>query len=291
MLAGAAFGVPVYGTHAHSWVMSFPDEQSAFDAYADVFPQSTVLLIDTYDTLAHGLKHAIATARKMEARGGKLAAVRLDSGDLAYLSKACRRGLDDAGLRYVQILVSSDVDEYVIRDLKAQGAPIDVYGVGTRLATAFQEPALNGVYKLAAIQDGPQWRPTLKLSSNPAKTTIPGRKQIWRWERDGRFLGDCLALEDEGPPARMIHPEIDFQSTDLPSEELRPLLETRIDQGRRTCPADPLPVSRQRVQAELDRLPEEHQRLSNPHVYRVGLSEKLWKLRRDLIDQWSNDSR
>jgi nicotinate phosphoribosyltransferase len=288
MLAGARFDIPVYGTHAHSWVMAFADEQSAFDAYAEVFPQSTVLLIDTYDTLEQGLQHAIATARRMQARGERLAAVRLDSGDLAYLSKACRRRLNEAGFAGVKILVSSDVDEYVIRDLKAQGCPIDIFGVGTRLATAFQEPALNGVYKLCALRHGDVWEPKLKLSSNPAKSTIPGRKQLWRWEHDGAYLGDCLTLVEEPPPVRMIHPEFAHQRTELSATELRPLLEARILQGRRLDDADSLTAARDRAQRELDKLPQEHRRLINPHVYRVGLSQELWDLRRELMERWSS---
>ncbi|MFO0949067.1 MAG: nicotinate phosphoribosyltransferase [Planctomycetota bacterium] len=242
--SGFAYGIPLQGTHAHSWVMSFPTEVEAFRAYAEVFPDHTVLLIDTYDTLDQGLKSAIRVGLEMKAKGHSLRGVRLDSGDLAYLSKACRRELDEAGLNDVQIVASSDIDEYVIENLKMQQAEIDVYGVGTRLATAFQEPALGGVYKIVALEADGQWIPKLKVSSNPAKTTIPGRKQIYRWESGGQYLGDALAMLDEKPPERMRHRDLSYKQTEFRDGELLPLLETRIRDGARSRPADSLTTAR-----------------------------------------------
>ncbi|MGL5094698.1 MAG: nicotinate phosphoribosyltransferase, partial [Planctomycetia bacterium] len=235
--AGLLFGVPVIGTHAHSWVMSFDDERAAFDAYAAVYPDDTTLLIDTYDTLQTGLPNALAVAKQLEAAGRKLRGVRLDSGDLAYLARACRDAFDAAGLPYVKIVASSDIDEYTVAALKQQDAPIDVYGVGTRLVTAFQEPALGGVYKLAALQgaDG-VWRPKIKISGATAKTTIPGRKQAWRWERDGRHLADALSAFDEPSPSVFKHPDHDYQQTAVTDGAMSPLLELRMTNGRRLAP-------------------------------------------------------
>lgn len=281
--AGRRFGIPVVGTHAHSWIMSFPTERTAFEEFAKVFPDSSVLLIDTYDTLESGLPNAIAVGRELKARGHKLSGIRLDSGDLAYLARACRAALDEAGLADVSIVASSDIDEYVVRDLKLQGAPIDLYGVGTRLATAFQEPALNGVYKLVALRRNDRWEPKIKLSSNPAKTTIPGRKQLWRWESDGRFLGDCLSIDGEDPPRRMTHPDHAHLSTDLAGKTLLPILEPRLRGGEPIRAAESFDALRSRVERQLDALPDEHQRLVNPHVYRVGLSDRLWELRQEMV--------
>lgn len=281
--AGCVFGIPLQGTHAHSWVMSFPTEEESFRAYAAVFPDHTVLLIDTYDTLEQGLPAAIRVGLDLKTKGHSLRGIRLDSGDLAYLSKACRRALDAAGLPEVKIVASSDIDEYVIENLKLQQAEIDVYGVGTRLATAFQEPALGGVYKIVALETEGTWKPKLKVSSNPAKTTIPGRKQVYRWESGGQYLGDALGVVDEEPPRRMRHQDLGYKQTEIPAGELSPLLETRIAHGERVRSADSIEVARSRVRLGLAALPVEHQRLNHPHTYRVGLSDSLWRLRHDMI--------
>jgi nicotinate phosphoribosyltransferase len=283
--AGFRYGIPVYGTHAHSWVQSFETEQDSFRAYSRAFPDHTIFLIDTYHTIENGLPAAIAEAKRLEATGHRARGVRIDSGDLAYLAKACRHALDGAGLSYMKVFASSDIDEYIIQDLKAQNAPIDIYGVGTRLATAFGEPALGGVYKLVAVRPAEQWIPKMKISSNPAKSTIPGRKQIWRWESNGQYLGDCLSFEDEPPPNRMRHPVVDYQQTALDSRELRPLLTTRLHGGQLVDPPTPLEEIRVRVEDELNKLPPEHQRLANPHIYRVGLSDRLWGYRREMIER------
>jgi nicotinate phosphoribosyltransferase len=264
--------------------MSYSSELEAFRDYAAVYPDTTVLLIDTFDTLKTGLPNAIIVAKELEAKGHRLQAVRLDSGDLAYLSKAVRQGLDAANLPYVKILASSDIDEYVVANLKQQDAKIDVYGVGTRLVTAFQEPALGGVYKIVALEQAGTWRSKIKISSNPAKTTIPGRKQIWRWESQGAYLGDALSLLDEPPPVRMRHPDLSYKQTDLPPSELAPLLLPRIIAGERVTKLVSTKESQTHARAELRKLPEEHQRLTHPHTYRVGLSEDLWEHRHSMIE-------
>ena len=287
--AGYIYGLPLYGTHAHSWVQSFDDEATAFRTYSDVFPNNSVLLIDTYDTLGSGLPLAIAEAKRLEQQGGRLVGIRLDSGDLAYLAKECRRRLDEAGLAYVKIVASSDIDEYLLQDLKVQGAPIDLYGVGTKLVTAFQDPALGGVYKLVAIQRQGSWLPKIKISSNPIKTTIPGRKQIYRWESQGKFLGDCLATIDDLPPNHMRHADIEYKQTSLSTAELTPLLEQRMKDGQVVLAPRTLDESRKRVDQEMAKLPAEHHRLANPHAYRVGLSDRLFELRRQMIDSVRHD--
>lgn len=283
--AGRVYGIPVYGTHAHSWVQSFATEVEAFRAYSETFPDHSILLIDTYDTLGSGLAGAIQVAKQLAASGRCLAGVRLDSGDLAYLSKECRRRLDAEGLGYVKIVASSDIDEHLLQDLKVQGAPIDVYGVGTRLATAFGEPALGGVYKLTSIRRGERWEPTIKVSSNPSKTTLPGRKQVYRWESDGRYLGDALALLEEPPPTWMRHPDVEFKQTSLDPGELRPLLELKWLGKRRLGGRESLADSRRRVEEEMRKLPAEHKRLANPHTYRVGATAALYGLRKSMIAQ------
>lgn len=281
--AGARFGIPVFGTHAHSWVQSFDSEAESFRAYSTTFPSNSTLLLDTYDTLQSGIQNAIAEAHRMAALGQSLAGVRLDSGDLAYLSKECRRRLDAEGLHNVKIIASSDIDEYLLQELKLQGAPIDAYGVGTRLATAFSEPALGGVYKLVAIRRDDHWRPKIKISANPVKTTIPGRKQVYRWQSKDAYQADAIALESEAPPKRIRHPDIEYKQTVLPSSELRPLLQLCWDGTSRVTASPTLPEIRNRVREELESLPVEHQRLANPHIYRVGLSESLYQLRRQMI--------
>ncbi len=192
VLAGKLFDIPVRGTHAHSWVMCFDQEQDAFGAYAAAMPHNCVLLVDTYDTL-QGVRHAAEVGNRLRSRGYELAAIRLDSGDLAVLSQAAREILDDAGLRATQILASGDLDEYLIAELKRRGAPIDAWGVGTRLATAYDQPALGGVYKLAAIRaPGGAWQQRVKISDDPVKSTIPGVQQVRRFRRGGVPVCDVL---------------------------------------------------------------------------------------------------
>lgn len=201
VLAGKLFDIPVRGTHAHSWVMCFDEEQEAFQTYAAAMPHNCVLLVDTYDTL-RGVQRAAEVGRQLETRGYRLAAIRLDSGDLATLSRAARRILDDAGLQATQILASGDLDEHLIGELKRRGAPIDTWGVGTRLATAYDQPALGGVYKLAALRArGGVWQQRVKISDDPVKSTIPGIQQVRRIRRGGIPLCDVLWNTLDAPPA------------------------------------------------------------------------------------------
>jgi nicotinate phosphoribosyltransferase len=195
--AGRRWNIPVRGTHAHSWVLAFPDELAAFRAYAEVYPQNCTLLVDTFDTLRSGVPNAVRVGLEMKQRGEGLAAIRLDSGDSAHLAREARRLLDEAGLTDVRILCSGDLDEYAIHELKRGGAPIDLFGVGTRLVTAHDDPSLSGVYKLAAMQDAEgQWSPTMKLSDEDVKSTLPGIKQVWRsFDEHGMMAGDTIEIE------------------------------------------------------------------------------------------------
>ena len=199
VLAGARFGIPVKGTHAHSWVMSFPSEREAFDAYAAAMPENTLLLVDTYDTL-RGIENAIEVGKELRARGHELVGIRLDSGDLAALSITARKMLDDAGFPNARIAASNELDEHSIAALKAAGAKINVWGVGTRLITAYDQPALGGVYKLTAIRDKTgQWQRRIKLSSDPGKTSNPGILQVRRCADRDLIYDELLgAPTDEG---------------------------------------------------------------------------------------------
>lgn len=263
VLAGQLYGIPVYGTMAHSYVMSFDDEKSAFRAFARDFPQNVILLIDTYDTL-QGARHAVEIARELAPQGIQIQGVRIDSGDLVALSREVRRILDEAGLRDVRILLSGDLNEYKIERLLREGAVADSFGVGTEMGTSYDAPALGGVYKL--VEDERGYR--MKLSAG--KATLPGRKQIWRiCDEEGRMCRDVLALAEE--PA--------------PEPGARPLLRPVMREGRRLEPPEPLVSIRERCRENLERLPEPLKRLEQPtdYAYPVRLSPKLAELRTRML--------
>ena len=291
VLAGMRHGIPVRGTHAHSWVMSFDSEPESFAAYADALPGNCVFLVDTYDTL-DGVRHAIDAGRALRARGHRLLGIRLDSGDLAYLSRAARRLLDDAGFPEARILASNDLDEHLIESLKRQGAAIAVWGVGTRLVTAYDHPALGCVYKLTATRDADGvWQPRVKVSEQTAKTTTPGLLQVRRYRQgDGRLAGDMLC-DELAPPAfgpdgaaMMVDPLDPTRrkrfAADAPYDELlRPV----FAHGQRVRDAVPLAAARARVQAEIAALPDGTTRLVNPHRYPVGLERGLYDRKTALV--------
>jgi nicotinate phosphoribosyltransferase len=290
-LAGQLFDIPVRGTHAHSWIMSFASEIEAFRAYAGLYPDSTTLLVDTYDTLQSGVPNAITVGLELRAQGHELKGIRLDSGDLAFLSKQARLMLDQAGLNSTKIVASNDLDENLIADLLEQGARIDIWGVGTNLVTSQDQPALGGVYKLVAAQGaGANLEPRIKVSSNPEKITLPGVKQVLRgYDAQGKMVGDCLALEDEPMPQghlETFHPHYaDTQSTIRAARwesMLRPVI-----RGGRECPGARPELSeiRSRFLSNLQTLPVENQRRINPQVYWVGLSQDLFTLRARLLDE------
>lgn len=271
------------GTMAHSYIQCHESELAAFRNFAAARPDDCVLLVDTYDTLKSGILNAIIVAKEMEKNGRRLKGIRLDSGDLAYLSRQCRAMLDGAGLSYVKISASNQLDEYVIRSLLAQEAPIDVFGVGTSLVTGRPDASLDGVYKLAHI-DG---RPVIKLSDNVSKITLPQKKQVWRViDQQGQFWGaDAVGIEDEKHIPVIHHPFVPHQSLDIGPYETEPLLQVVMDKGRIVY--DPLSLSQmaQYCRARLALLPTEYKRFENPHIYKVGISSKLKELRDGLIAQ------
>lgn len=280
VLAGKKFGVNISGTMAHSWIQSFEDELTAFRTYAEHYPDSTILLIDTYNTLKIGLPNAIKVAKELEEKGHKLIGIRLDSGDLAYLSRQCRNELDKNGLDYVKIAASNQLDEYVIKSLLDQGAPIDLFGVGTKLVTAYDDPALDGVYKLSSVDNNP----TLKISENVEKITLPGIKKVIRfYNEDGSFNSDGILQNSEEAITTIRHPYIDYKTTDVKDLYAEEMLNKVIDDGKLISPAPSVEESRKYAQSQLSKLNEEHKRYENPHVYKVGISNKLFELKDELI--------
>lgn len=288
VLAGKAFGIPVRGTHAHSWVLSFESEVEAFDAWADTMPNESVFLVDTFDT-ERGVQHAIETGRRLRAHGHDLQGIRLDSGDLAYLSIDARRGLDAAGFPKAQIVASNDLDEETIESLRIQNAAVDVWGVGTRLVTADGQPALGGVYKLAAIRrDDGSWRHVLKVSEQPDKTTVPGILSARRYyDENGLAAGDAIVdeLTDEARPTVVIHPATPHRRKrlgDLPEQE--ELLQPMVRAGRRVAPTPTVQEIRARTRRALARFDPAVLRRVNPHAYPAGLESALHARREALIE-------
>ena len=287
VLAGKLFGIPVRGTHAHSWVMSFDDELSAFRAYAAAYPDP-ILLVDTYDTLASGLPNALTVFKELRAQGRAVrAAVRLDSGDLSRLSKAAYKIFTEAGFEDPLIVASNELNEDLIVDLKRQGAPINSWGVGTHLITSSDWPALGGVYKLVAVKDGGgAWEPRIKLSSNPAKMTDPGYKLLARYrDAQGQPLADLIELGDSskspGPwESRKTVPyaernDLFFLKGVSGAASREELLQPVMVDGERTGPSPSLEEIRSRAQQQIASLPEEVRRLRYPEIYTVGLSPEL----------------
>ena len=287
VLAGKLFGIPVRGTHAHSWVMAFDDEVSAFEAYAEAMPNNVVLLVDTYDTI-EGVAHAIQVARRMRDAGGTLAGIRLDSGDLAALSKAARAMLDEAGFPEVAILGSNELDEHVISSLKDQGAKISVWGVGTKLVTADGQPALGGVYKLAAIRKrGEAWRWRVKVSESSAKMTDPGVLQVRRFHgAHGSVIGDMIFNAEEPPTeaATIVDQDDPTLRATFPADAaFEDLLVPAVRSGRVTYEEPALPDVRARTLAQLALFGPRVTRFLNPQRYPVGLEQELYDLRTRLI--------
>ena len=311
-LAAKIYGIPAMGTMAHSWVMSFDSEEEAFDAYAALYPDRTIFLVDTYDTLKSGIHSAIKSGKKLTAKG-KNFGVRLDSGDIQYLSTEVRKQLDGAGLEKAFITVSNDLDENIIETLVKEGAPVDSWGVGTRLVTGAQASAFPGVYKLAAIMGDPESShhgrahsgrthpgrthpiqvPVMKFSDNPEKTTNPGVKQVWRIrDKNGGAIADVLSLDDgtdmprEGQQYSFWHPSADYRHFLHTIEgSAQPLLKKRIDCGAITGDQPLLAEIKAHAAADLESFDSTYKRLLNPHVYKVSITEKLRELKLDLIQK------
>ncbi len=300
VLAGQLFDVPVSGTHAHSWIMSFPDEYTAFKAYADIYPDACILLVDTYDTLKSGVPNAIRVFSEMRDAGikSKKYGIRLDSGDLAYLSKKARKMLDEAGFPDAIISASNDLDENLIDSLKAQGATITSWGVGTHLITSKDCPSFGGVYKLAAIKgkDG-KFIPKIKLSENTEKVTNPGNKKIYRvYEKEtGKIKADLICLVDdifnENEPLLLFDPIEPWKKTKLAAGTytLRDLMVPVFLNGECVYESPKVMDIRAYCQQELETLWPETRRLVNPHKVYVDLSPRLYDIKISLLDQMSKD--
>jgi nicotinate phosphoribosyltransferase len=287
VLAGRLYGIPVRGTHAHSWVQVFDDEQLAFDTYADAQPDNVTLLVDTYDSLL-GVAHAIKTGLRLRKEGRTLTAIRLDSGDLAYLSIEARRMLDEAGLADTRIVASNDLDEHTIESLREQGARIDIWGVGTKLDTCYDQPALGAIYKLTAICESGKWRYPIKVSEHSAKTSIPGVLGVRRFsDQTGRFRADMIHDEDlyGAMPGNIIFDPADalHMSSIDPGWQPQELLTPAMRAGRRLGPAPSLDEIRARTRTQIASLHPAIRRLMNPHIFPVGLEQELHERRKMLV--------
>lgn len=282
VLAGRLLGIPVKGTHAHSWVMFFDSEPDAFERYAEALPNNCIFLVDTYDTL-EGVRHAIDAGKRLRERGHEMVGIRLDSGDLAYLSVTARRMLDDAGFPQAKILASNELDESIIQSLKEQGAQIDAWGVGTRLVTAYDQPTLGAVYKLSAVRrPGEAWAYRLKLSEQLVKVSYPGLLQVRRFERDGELVADALYDEPTGvaEPCTLVDPlDLTRRKTVPVATPWSDLLIPVLRAGRPVQSPPDLATARRRTLDQLSRLHPGIKRFVHPHEYPVGLERGLHELR------------
>jgi nicotinate phosphoribosyltransferase len=288
-LAGRLYGIPVKGTHAHSWVLSFASEQEAFDAYAQAMPANATLLVDTYDT-AGGVRAAIETGKKLRQRGFDLAGIRLDSGDLAYLSIQAREMLDAAGFTQTRIVASNDLDPLTITSLRDQGSRIDTYGVGTKLVTCYDQPALGGVYKLVAIADGPEgsWRTPIKISEDPIKITVPGILGVRRfYDATGNARADMIYDETIGVGGtEIVDPASELRRHPIdPSWTSRELLVAVFRAGERVYTPSEINEARARTASELASFNVSIRRALNPHRYPAGLELGLQHRRAALIEE------
>jgi len=287
VMAGKVYGIPVRGTHAHSWIMAFPDELTAFRSYARIFPDNCTLLVDTYDTLKSGLPNAITVAGELRTRGHELAGVRIDSGDLAFLSREARAMLDRAGFPRVLIVASNELDEFVIESIRKDGGKVDVYGVGTRLATCCGEGggALGGVYKLVSLGD----QPRLKVTSDLAKATLPDKKRVLRAVApDGTFVQDIIVLHGESLTGGAVvfdpHNPLQYKEIPLDARLVDLRREVMVD-GKRCAPPVSLDSAANYWSSQEKLLPPGCDRLINPHVYKVSISAALSALRLKLVDE------
>jgi len=286
VLGSALHGVPAKGTHAHSWVQAFGSELEAFRAYARSFPDDCILLVDTYDTLKSGVPNAILVAKELEQNGHRLLGIRIDSGDLAFLSRRARLMLDQAGMNYVKIVASNELDEYIISDILVQGGKVDIWGVGTNLVTGAGEggSALGGVYKMVEHNG----RPKIKLSANPEKMTNPGLKKIVRfYDQDNLMEADALADNSEdvtGHGVLIVDPNNPLRRKKLNTGERVELLRQIVKAGEVVYEFPSLEQIRDHRKDQLAHLHRTHKRLNNPHEYKVGLTHALWQQKEQMIN-------
>jgi nicotinate phosphoribosyltransferase len=287
VLGAAMLKMPARGTHAHSWIQSYGSEIESFRAYARSFPDECILLVDTYDTLKSGVPNAIRIGKELEQQGHRLVGIRIDSGDLAFLSQKAREMLDREGLHYVNIVASNELDEYIIADILSQGGKVDIWGVGTNLVTGSGAGggALGGIYKMVQHNG----RPKIKLSANPEKMTNPGNKKIIRfYNGDGLMDADALADESEDLNVHeilIVDPNNPLRRKKLNSGTRVELLRTVVERGQIVYEFPPLERIRSHRKEQLAQLHESYKRLHNPHEYKVGLSHKLWQMKEQMLNQ------
>ena len=288
VVAGKLFGIPVTGTHSHSWVMSFDTELEAFEKYAEIYPDNCLLLVDTYDTLKSGVPNAIKVFDKLKAQGHKPVGIRLDSGDLAYLSRKARVMLDEAGHEDCLIFATNDLDEDILLALNSQDAKIDVYGIGTKLITSYNNASLGGVYKLCALEEDGNLVPKIKVSNSHEKTTNPGVKKIVRIFKDGMAQADLICLEDEtfdtSKPLTIFHPEQTWKKTTFTDYELKELMVPIFKDGKLVYDMPTLKEICDREDKTIASFFPEYRRVVNTQEYKVDLSQKLWDLKQKLLN-------
>lgn len=289
VLCGQMFDVPVSGTHAHSWIMSYGSELEAFREYAELYPSECTLLVDTYDTIKSGVKNAIIVFKEMESRGQRGSGIRLDSGDLAYLSQKARKMLDEAGLGYIKIFASGDIDEYILRSLEAQEARIDCWGIGTKLITSDGVPSLGGVYKLAAIEENGELIPKLKMSDSVDKITNPGLKKIVRFcdKETNKAIADLIALKDEdyssGEELEIFDPNYVWKRMTITNYYVvEPMIDIFKD-GKCVYNSPTVKEISKYHRVSMNRFWDEYKRDINPHIYKVDLSRKLFDIKNRLL--------
>ncbi|MBS3200681.1 nicotinate phosphoribosyltransferase [Turicibacter bilis] len=288
------FNVPALGTMAHSWVQTFDSEYEAFKKYAELYPENCTLLVDTYNTLKSGVPNAIKVFKEiLIPKGYKPGAIRIDSGDAAYLSKKARKLLDEAGLHETKIVISNSLDEYIIKDLLIQNAPIDSFGVGERLITSKTEPVFGGVYKIVAVEKEGQMIPKIKISNNIEKITNPGSKQVYRlYDRDTqKAIADVITLAhekiDDTKPYTIFDPEHTWKRKEITNFIARPLLAPIFLNGELVYTSPTLEEIVTYSKEQIDMLWEEVLRFEKPHRYYVDLSEELWTLKTELLEKYS----
>ncbi len=287
--AGKHYGIPIRGTMAHSWVMASASEEEAFTRYAELYPNSSSFLLDTYNTLTSGLQNAIKVGKKLQKQGQSFS-VRLDSGDIEYLSKQVRAALDAEGLDDARIIVSNELNEYIIQQLVASNCPVDVWGVGSAMVCAPQDAMFSGVYKLVAKETNGKMQPTMKQSDDPLKASMPGIKQVYRlYSHDGMAMADFVTLSDEevreGESYVLYHPSGDRRHFRIKNiAKAVPLLSPVMVDGKTLEPRQSLPEMRRTMQQSMQVLDPTHKRILNPHIYKVAISEQLRKQKLTLMD-------
>lgn len=292
VLAGQQFDIPVNGTMAHSWVMYHDSEYEAFKAYAEVYPESSVFLVDTYDVLNSGIPNAIKVAKDvLEPKGHRLKGIRLDSGDLAYLAKHARNMLDNAGMEDCKIMASNSLDEYTITSILSQGGPIDIFGVGERLITSKTDPVFGAVYKIVGIEKQGQWEPRIKVSESVTKITNPGLKNVYRvYSAEGKAIAELLTLPGEKPstdsPYCYIDPEKPWKELYFENCTFKNMQELVIKDGKQIVKSPTLKEIRAYVQDQLTHeIWEEEQRFENPHSHYLDMSPEYYHMKMDLLNR------